>query len=280
MARNETGRPPVLLIHGMWCTAEALCELRDAFEEAGYPVVAPCLPLHMDKTDYDEQQRSALARTSLQDYVTFLMEQLSRLETAPILVGHSMGGLLAQLLAARVPCEKLVLLSSAAPGGINSWSWPMVRTFGRNLLLFPLWRHVMELRAGNVRYGIANSQSAATQQWVLDHATYESGTAAFQIGIGGLLRNGFSRVDSQQIQCPVLVLGGTEDRITPIGIQRQIARKYTGRSRLVEIQGACHWTVGGRYADRIRSEILGWLDAATGDGESGDSSFINTHGKQ
>ena len=268
MARNETGRPPVLLIHGMWCTAEALSELRDAFEEAGYPVVAPCLPLHMDKTDYDEQQRSALARTSLQDYVTFLMEQVSRLETAPILVGHSMGGLLAQLLAARVPCERLVLLSSAAPGGINSWSWPMVRTFGRNLLLFPLWRHVMELRAGNVRYGIANSQSAATQQWVLDHATYESGTAAFQIGIGGLLRNGFSRVNPKNVQCPVLVLGGTQDRITPIGIQRQIARKYAGRSRLVEIQGACHWTVGGRYVNQIGTEILAWLDGVSRDGKS------------
>lgn len=262
MSQSETSKPPVMLIHGMWCTPEVLAELREAFERAGYPVEAPCLPLHMDKADYDDQLRATLAQTSLQDYVAFLVERVNQLEAAPILVGHSMGGLLAQLVAARVPCEKLVLLSSAAPGGINGWRWSVVRTFGRNLLLFPLWKHVMELQSGNVRYGIANAQTEATQQWVLDHATYESGTAAFQIGIGGFLRNGFARVDSQAIQCPMLVLGGTEDRITPIGIQRQIARKYADRSRLVEIPGACHWTVGGRYFDRIWSEIFAWLGEA------------------
>ncbi|MGM0451408.1 MAG: alpha/beta hydrolase, partial [Pseudomonadota bacterium] len=146
MSRNETSKPPVMLIHGMWCTPEVLTELREAFEQAGYPVEAPCLPLHMDKAEYDDQLRAKLAQTSLQDYVAFLVDRVNRLEAPPILVGHSMGGLLAQLVAARVPCEKLVLLSSAAPGGINGWRWSVVRTFGRNLLLFPLWKHVMELR--------------------------------------------------------------------------------------------------------------------------------------
>ena len=257
MSENAASKPPVMLIHGMWCMPEALSELREAFEQAGYPMEVPCLPHHRPKTDYDDDLRATLAQTRLQDYVAFLLEQVNRLDTAPILVGHSMGGLLAQLVAARVPCEKLVLLSSAAPGGINGWRWSVVRTLGRNLLLFPLWKHVMELRAESVRYGIANAQSEATRKWVLNHATYESGMAAFQIGIGGFLRNGYSRVDHEAIQCPVLVLGGTEDRITPISIQRQIARKYPGRATLVEIPGACHWTVGGRYFDQIHTEIHG-----------------------
>jgi len=122
MTQNETSRPPVMLIHGMWCTAGVMSELREALERAGYRVEAPSLPLHMDKAGYDGDLRARLARTSLQDYVTFLIDRINQLEAPPILVGHSMGGLLAQLLAVRVPCEKLVLLSSAAPGGINSWS--------------------------------------------------------------------------------------------------------------------------------------------------------------
>ncbi|MFN2359841.1 MAG: alpha/beta fold hydrolase, partial [Marinobacter sp.] len=107
-----------------------MSELREAFEQAGYRVEAPSLPLHVDKAGYDDDLRARLARTSLQDYVTFLIDRINQLEAPPILVGHSMGGLLAQLLAIRVPCAKLVLLSSAAPGGINSWSLSMVRTFG------------------------------------------------------------------------------------------------------------------------------------------------------
>lgn len=264
MSATGTNKPPVMLIHGMWSTPEALSELREAFEQAGYAVEAPCLPLHMAKADYDDHSRATLAQTRLQDYVAFLVDRVNQMDETPILVGHSMGGLLAQLVAARVPCEKLVLLSSAAPGGINGWRWSVVRTFGRNLLLFPLWKHVMELRAENIRYGIANQQSAEIQQWVLDNATYESGMAALQIGIGGFLPNAFSRVDPQSIQSPILVLGGTEDRITPIGIQRQIARKYGEKARLVEVAGACHWTVGGRYFDRVRSEIFDWLGVAAG----------------
>lgn len=136
----------------------------------------------------------------------------------------------------------------------------MVRTFGRNLFLFPLWRRVTEVRAANVRYGIANSQAPVVQQQILDLATYESGMATFQIGIGGLLPNGFSRVDARAVQCPVLVIGGTADRITPIKIQRAIARKYGSRAHLVELPGVCHWTIGGSNLPRIRSAIFNWLE--------------------
>lgn len=260
MSTVDNAKPPVMLVHGMWSTAEALSELRQAFVEQGYVVHAPTLPFHMEKSAYTADDKARLARATLQDYVEFIIARVNALDTAPILVGHSMGGLLAQLVAARVPVDKLVLLSSAAPGGINSWSWSMVRTFGRNLFLFPLWRRVTEVRAANVRYGIANSQTQVVQQQILDLATYESGMATFQIGIGGLLPNGFSRVDARAVQCPVLVIGGTADRITPIKIQRAIARKYGSRAHLVELPGVCHWTIGGSNLLRIRSAIFNWLE--------------------
>ena len=257
----EHGKPPVVLIHGMWSTEEALSEVRQAFEAEGYGVHALCLPFHKNKADYDREDKARLARASLQEYVDFLVEKVKALEVAPILVGHSMGGLLAQLVAARVPVDRLVLLSSAAPGGINGWSGSMIRTLGRNLLRFPMWRSVTEVTAGNIRYGIANTQSAAIQTQITDLATYESGMATFQIGIGGLLPNGFSRINPRDVSCPVLVIGGMEDRITPIKIQRAIAKKYGARSQLVELPGTCHWTVGGSNFPKVRAAIFQWLDA-------------------
>ncbi|WGL17591.1 alpha/beta hydrolase [Microbulbifer bruguierae] len=259
MNRKDNLKPPVLLIHGMWGTAEAMREVGAAFSAEGYVVEALTLPHHAAKCGYDTAARARLARTRLQDYVDFIIARIKTLDAAPILVGHSMGALLAQLVAARVPCERLVLLSSAAPGGINSWSWSMIRTLGRNLLLFPMWLRVTELRADNIRYGVANSQSAATQQQILDMSTYESGMATFQIGVGGLLPGGFSRLDTRAIQCPILIIGGSEDRITPPGIQRRIAALYGGRARLVEIPGACHWTIGGTHFPEVRAAIFGWL---------------------
>lgn len=135
----------------------------------------------------------------------------------------------------------------------------MIRTLGRNLLLFPLWKRVTEIRADNIRYGIANTQSDAVQKQILQMSTYESGMATFQIGVGGFLPGGYSRVDSQAVQCPVLVIGGTADRITPIKVQRAIARKYASHAQLVELPGVCHWTVGGSNFPQVKSAIFDWL---------------------
>ncbi|QYJ80668.1 alpha/beta hydrolase [Shewanella acanthi] len=255
----ELIKPPVLLIHGMWGTDEAMFELKAEFEQQGYSVEALCLPMHKPKASYTNADKNALAQTSLEDYVNFIIAKVDNLKVPPILVGHSMGGVLAQLVATRVHVNKLVLISSAAPGGINSWSWSMIRTFGRNLLLFPLWKKVTEIGLANVQYGIANTQSIDVQRFIADNATYESGRATFQIGIGGMFPNGFARVDAKRIQCPMLIVGGTADRITPITIQRAIAKKYGAIAKLVEIPGACHWTVGGSHLKAVSTEIFTWL---------------------
>lgn len=260
MMTPDNTKPPVVLIPGMWSTDETLSELQQAFEEQGYRVEALCLPEHKPKADYNKSDKSRLARTSLQDYVDFVVARVRSHDVPPILVGHSMGGLLAQLVAARVPVNKLVLLSSAAPSGINGWSWSVIRTFGHNLLLFPLWRKVTEISESNVRYGIANSQSASVQKQVLENMTYESGMATFQLGVGGMLKSGFSRVDAKQIRCPILVIGGLADRITPIKVQRAIAKKYGQQAELVELPQVCHWTVGGSNLPQVTSVIFDWLD--------------------
>ncbi|MBR9872947.1 MAG: alpha/beta hydrolase [Vibrionaceae bacterium] len=253
-------KPPVVLIPGMWSTGETLSELKQAFEAQGYEVDSLCLPEHKAKLEYDQADKNRLARTSLQDYVDFICAKVKAHGVAPILVGHSMGGLLAQLVAARVSVSKLVLLSSAAPGGINGWSWSVIRTFGLNLLIFPLWRQVTEVGESNVRYGIANSQSDSVQEQILDNMTFESGMATFQIGVGGFFKSGFSRVDAKQVRSPILVLGGTADCITPIKVQRAITKKYGKQATLVELPEVCHWTIGGSNLPQVTSVIFDWLE--------------------
>jgi len=253
-------KPPVVLIHGMWSTAVAMQDVAAVFTQQGFEVHALTLPMHFDKSSYTTADKQTLAKLRLQDYVAFIMAEIAKLDRPAIIVGHSMGGLLAQLVAARTHVAKLILLSSAAPGGINAWSWSVIRTFGRNLFLFPLWRRVTHITLAQIRYGIANTQPEPVQQLIYQHATYESGRATFQMGVSGFFPTGYSRVNSASIRCPILIIAGNKDRITPIKAQRAMAKKYArNKAQFIELEGVCHWTVGGEHVEVVRSAMLSWL---------------------
>ncbi|HCM04524.1 MAG TPA: alpha/beta hydrolase [Oceanospirillales bacterium] len=260
MQSHQGDKPTVLLVHGMWSNQDTLKEVQDTFIDQGYPTEALQLPYHCSKEEHTPESQASLAKMRLQNYVGHVIERVKQQSTPPILVGHSMGGLLVQLVAAQVPCQRLILLSSAAPAGINGLSISAIRTLGSNLLRFPLWKKITEVKLENVRYGLANSQSSELQQEIAKNCTYESGMATLQISMGLMLRSySAAHVNAEKIKCPVLIIGGTADRITSIGVQRNIAKRFGAQCKLVEITDCCHWTVSGKYFPQIQSKIVDWL---------------------
>jgi pimeloyl-ACP methyl ester carboxylesterase len=264
----------------MWSTPDTLEELKTSFEEQGYPVLVPRLPLHYPKNQMTEARRQDLAQLGLADYVNTLKQDIREFQAAhddqdPIIVGHSMGGLLAQLLAQDLPCSKLILISSAAPSGINATRWSVLKTFGHNLFKFPLWRSYTNLLLRNIQYGIANTQSADIHRHLTQDSTFESGRVTFQMAMWFLFRRPPSKVNYQSITCPVLVIGGTEDKITPMSIQQKIAKKYGANASVRAINGACHYTVGGSFFPTIRQSIFAWIES-----KQGQSNYIPSTAKK
>jgi len=252
--------PPVVLIHGMWSTPDTLKDLKLSFENQGYCVHVPRLPHHYPLEEMHADNRQGLRASGVDDYVASLSQFVLTLDTPPIVVGHSLGGLLAQLIAAKHECSKLILLSSAAPAGINSWSWSVIRTFGHNLFKFPMWKSLINLNEKNIDYGIANSQTRCIKDEIAKEATLESGRVSWQIAMWFLYRNPLTKVDFEKVRCPVLVVGGSHDKITPMGVQRKIANKYTHKSTFLEVEGACHWTVGGSYFTTVSNGLFSWIN--------------------
>ena len=97
-------------IHGAWSRGEQLAPARAAFEERGYTAHTPTLRYH----ELPLQEGAVkVASLSLRDYTDDLVAFVNSLDSPPLLVGHSMGGLLAQLVAARTRHAGLV---AACPG--------------------------------------------------------------------------------------------------------------------------------------------------------------------
>jgi len=117
----------IFMIHGMWGGGHVWDHYKPFFEAQGYRVITPTLRFHEEQ--YRTVAPEALGTVSLLDYVADLEAQIRALDEKPILMGHSMGGLLAQILASRGLAQSLVLLTSAPPAGILALRPSSTKTF-------------------------------------------------------------------------------------------------------------------------------------------------------
>ena len=120
--RNDR-KPPLLFIHGMESGAWVFAEhwLAGAVRR-GYPAHALSLRAHGNSGGYDRRHR-----TLFRDYLEDIMQAIITLPEPPVLVGHSMGGLLAQEVASRYPARGLVLVAPAPAYGILGNAMAQVR---------------------------------------------------------------------------------------------------------------------------------------------------------
>ena len=256
-----TGRmkPPVLMIHGAFCGPWSLDGLRERFESAGYAVSAPALRFHNGA-----RPPAALGTTGLADYAADLEDEIKALGQAPILVGHSMGGLLAQMLATRHDVAALILLAPSAP-----WGTPPTTLFeigaAQALHLHPgYWNMVLEPSRDVALAHSLDRLPRHMRDEVFNRFVPESGRATFEIMNWGLDVNRASEVEADQVTAPLLFLTGSEDRINPPSTVERIAALYRGRATHEVLDGMGHWLIGEPGWERLAERSLQWLDERLG----------------
>ena len=208
------------MIHGMWGGGWYWEKFKNFFEEKGYQCHTPYLRYHAVDPKADPDPR--LGATSLLDYARDLEEYINKLDAKPILMGHSMGGLLAQMLGARGIASALVLLTPASPARICALKFSVLRTFRPALLRWGFWKKPHALPFKNSVYGMMHLMGEKEQREHYDQCVYESGKAATEIAFW--LKA--ARVDESMMTCPMLVISGKEDRITPASVVKKVAKKY------------------------------------------------------
>jgi pimeloyl-ACP methyl ester carboxylesterase len=248
--REPTGprRPqPILFIHGMWEGAWLWENYLDVFTGQGYRCHALYLRGH-DPARPDPKP----GKLTIQRYIADVRAAAAELGN-PILIGHSMGGLIVQKLAELTEPPAAVAIAPAAPRGIfalNTWALLRISVrhspeiFGAQPLM---------LSQAEMNTLLLNRLAPAEQTRIYAKLVPESGRQTFDIAVAGL------PVVAERVHCPLLVLGATDDQITPAKMVRKIARKYSASYR--EYRGHAHMLMIEQGWQEIARDVTEWLDA-------------------
>lgn len=245
-----------VLIHGSWSRGEQLAAARAAFEERGYTAHTPTLRHHELPP---QQGASKIASLSLSDYTDDLVAFVNSLDSPPLLIGHSMGGLLAQLVAARTRHAGLVAACPAPAAGILGATPADVRIFVPHLLRRRPWAKPWRPPTfEQFRRWVANTQAEDVARGIHDGLVCESGRYVWELLLSPLNLSKATVVDFAAITTPVLVIGAECDRIVSSRVVRQTAARYRHGSH-VEIPRSDHMVFSGAALPVTMGHVDDWI---------------------
>lgn len=229
----------VVLIHGTNAGPWTMKNFSDCFVQEGFDCHSPAYRDH-DAPPSDETS-GRLVGLSISDYVDDIERYVKTLDTKPILVGHSLGGVVAQKLAAKGLAKAIVLLNGSVNWGILPTT-DEERALGKMFMSAgAFWEETLLPDFETmVKFGL-NELDSADQRAVFDRLGPESGRVMFELFFWIFDENQTTRIDYQAIDCPVLMISGSEDLAIPPSTARKIAASYERKVDFHEAQGYGHY---------------------------------------
>lgn len=218
------GSKTIVFIHGMMGDGGYWEAWKHFFEARGYQCHTPTLPAH--DRGFDETPDPRLSQLGIADYVEHIRSFMLTLDERPILIGHSMGALITQLLIADGLAIKSVLIAPAPPAGIFALSPSVIRSFLPIVLTCCFWKKAIRLSEPGARYALSNLLSDHEASSLYKKGRWESGRAVAQMGLWFLDPKRTTSVDEHKVTTPLLVIAGGQDHSIPPTLARKIAFKY------------------------------------------------------
>ena len=253
----------ILMIHGMWGGAWCWENYERFFEDRGYHCVPTTLRFH--DIDPNEAPDPRLGTTSILDYVLDLEVEIRQLGAKPIVIGHSMGALLSQILGSRQLAKALVLLAPGAPAGIMTLGPSVISSFWSAMVKWGFWKTPMRQTFQEAAHSMLHLLSPEEQTKTYERFVYESGRVASEMGFWFLDSHKTTTVDESKVTCPVLVVRGADDRMARGSISRQVAEKYKTVATYKEFANHAHWIVAEPGWQTVAEYVAGWLDRVLGE---------------
>jgi pimeloyl-ACP methyl ester carboxylesterase len=237
-AANASGATPVVFIHGLWLLPSSWANWTDVFKQAGYAPLTPDWPDDPETVEEARENPNALAKKSLKQVADHTAEVIGELEKKPAVIGHSTGGLLAEMLAGRGLSAATVAIDPGVFRGVLPLPASVLKGVGPFLVNPRTRSRAITLSYDQFKYGWTNALDENESRRLYD--TYHvagSGMALVQMGNANLNPWTESKVDTKNPdRGPLLILDGEKDHTVPWAIANAAYKRQKRNPGVTEIK--------------------------------------------
>jgi pimeloyl-ACP methyl ester carboxylesterase len=266
---SQASAPTIVLIHGLWLTSRSWEGWKDRFEARGHTVLAPNWPHMQQDIEEVRQDPSPLEGLGVADIVDQYEGIVRGLDRPPVIMGHSFGGLVVELLLDRGLGAAGVAISPAPVKGVLRLPPAQLRA-AFPVLSNPANRNrTVELTPKQFHYAFTNTMTAEERKAAYDRYQVPGpGRVIFQAAFANFIPNAATQVDfHKDDRPPLLVMGNGKDHTVPASVSKEAAKRLGKSKALVdykEFAGRPHFTAGAPGWEEVADYALDWANRHTG----------------
>ena len=248
-----------LFVHGMYMTPLCWEQWTNHIQAKGYKCIAPAWPGRDKPIDTLRKNHPdpQLGKLTLSAVVEYLAKIIETLDEKPILIGHSMGGLIVQLLLQRDLAAAAIAIDSAPPMGVFTTQWPFLKSNWPHINPFVPKSRPIQMSFERFQYTFVNTLPLEEQR-----AAYERYVVPESRRVPAESLTNVARIDFRKLRPPLLLIAGSKDNIIPASLNKTNYGRYKQSSSVTdfkEFPGRTHFIIGQKNWEEVADYTISWL---------------------
>ena len=248
---------PVVFVHGLWLHASSWDSWADLFRESGYEPLMPGWPGDSDTVEEARDHPERVAGKGIDEVVEHYAQIIKGLDARPVVIGHTFGGLIAQLLLGQDLAAAVVAIEPAPIKGVIFLPLSALRVASVALRRPANRNAAISLTAEQFRYGFGNAvpeqeSSELYERWAIP----SPGRPLFEAAMANLVPHSPAKVNTaNKTRGPLLITAGGRDHTVPAAISHETRRLYHKSPAVTDLR---------EFPDRGHSLTIdhGWREVA------------------
>lgn len=242
---NASGKRPVVFVHGLWLLPSSWDNWKALFEDNGYVAIVPGWPDDPETVEEARANPDVFAKKMVRQVTDHFLEAIAKLDQAPVVIGHSFGGLIAMKIAGEGVASASVSIDNAPFQGVLPLPLSALKSSAPVLTNPTNSRKAVALTEEQFKFGWGNnlSDEESKSLWETYHVA-APGAPLFQAATANFNPFSETKVDTKNPERgPLLLISGNNDNTVPWAIMEATAKlqsKNSGVTEVIRIPGRGH----------------------------------------